>query len=69
VAMVINPTVSGTGTELFEEFLPGGTKKKAGGGGGDSLEYVLAPLTNYLVRLTNVSGSAQIAELVLEWYE
>lgn len=69
VAMVINPTVTGTGTELFEEFLPGGTKKKAGGGGGDSLEYVLAPLTNYLIRLTNVSGSAQIAELMLEWYE
>jgi len=69
VAMVINPTVNGTGTELFEEFLPGGTKKKAGGGSGDSLEYVLAPLTNYLVRLTNVSGSAQIADLVLEWYE
>ena len=69
VAMVINPTVSGTGTELFEEFLPGGIKKKAGGGDGDSLEYVLAPLTNYLVRLTNMSGSAQIAELILEWYE
>lgn len=69
VAMVINPTITGTGTELFEEFLPGGTKKKAGGGGGDSLEYVLAPLTNYLVRITNVSGSAQIAELILEWYE
>ena len=69
VAMVINPTITSTGTELFEEFLPGGTKKKAGGGGGDSLEYVLAPLTNYLIRLTNVSGSAQIAELMLEWYE
>ena len=69
VAMVINPTVTGTGTELFEEFIPGGAKKRAAGGSGDSLEYVLAPLTNYLVRLTNMSGSAQIAELVLEWYE
>ena len=69
VAMVINPTVTGTGTQLFREFSPGGVKSKAGGGGGNSLEYVLAPLTNYLIRITNVSGSAQVAELVLEWYE
>lgn len=69
VAMVIKPTITSTGTELLEEFLPGGTKKKAGGGGGEALEWVLSPLTNYLLRLTNISGSAQIAELSLEWYE
>lgn len=69
VAMVINPTVSNAGTQLFREFSPGGVKSKAGGGSGNSLEYVLAPLTNYLVRITNVSGSAQVAELILEWYE
>jgi hypothetical protein len=69
VAMTINPTVTSTGTELFEEFFPGGLKKKAGGGGGDALEYVIKPLTNYLIRLTNISGSAQTAEIMLEWYE
>ena len=69
VAMVLNPTINTIGTQLYKEFLPGGTKKRAGGGGGDSLEFILAPLTNYLVRLTNLSGSAQIAEITLEWYE
>ena len=69
VAMTINPTVTNTGTEIYEEFLPGGTKKKAGGGSGESLEFVIKPLTNYLIRLTNISGSAQTAEIVLEWYE
>lgn len=69
VAMTINPTVTATGTELYREFLPGGTKKKAGGNGGESLEFVFKPLTNYLVRLTNISGSAQVAEITLEWYE
>ena len=69
VAMTINPTVTATGTELYKEFLPGGVKKKAGGGGGESLEFVIKPLTNYLIRLTNISGSAQTAEVTLEWYE
>lgn len=69
VAMVTNPTVNTVGTELLKEFMPGGTKKRASGGGGNSLEYYLAPLTNYLVRLTNLSGSGQIAEIILEWYE
>ena len=38
-------------------------------GGGESLEFVIKPLTNYLIRLTNISGSAQTAEVALEWYE
>lgn len=68
-AALIDPTVSVTGTELFSELIPGGTKKQAGGGSGGSLEYILLPLTNYLIRLTNVSGLAQYATLELEWYE
>ena len=69
VAMAINPTVTGTGTLIDAQFLAGGIGKKAGGGGEQSLEYVLKPLTNYLVRMTNVNGTNHAGHLQLEWYE
>jgi hypothetical protein len=69
VAMVTNPTVNTLGTLINRQFVTGGTGKKASGGGGSSLEYVLAPLTNYLFRLTNVNGTAHTALIELEWYE
>lgn len=69
VAMVINPTVTTTGTLLDAQFLPGGVGKKAGGGDTQSLELVLKPLTNYLVRMTNVNGADHPGHLQLEWYE
>ena len=68
-AILINPTVSVTGTEIDAELVAGGAGKKSGGGGSSSLEVILNPLTTYLFRLTNVSGAAQMAELFLEWYE
>jgi hypothetical protein len=68
-AILINPTVTVTGTEIDAELVAGGAGKKSGGGGSSSLEIVLNPLTTYLFRLTNVSGAAQMAELFLEWYE
>jgi hypothetical protein len=66
---LINPTVTVTGTEIDAELVVGGAGKKSGGGGSNALEMVLNPLTTYLFRLTNVSGTAQMAELFLEWYE
>jgi len=33
------------------------------------LEYVLAPLTNYMFRLTNADTSSHTALIELEWYE
>jgi hypothetical protein len=68
-AILINPTVTVTGTEIDAELVAGGSGKKSGGGGTNALEIVLNPLTTYLFRLTNVSGAAQMAELFLEWYE
>ena len=68
-AILINPTVTVTGTEIDAELVAGGSGKKSGGGGAGSLEIILNPLTTYLFRLTNVSGTAQMAELFLEWYE
>ena len=69
VAMVINPTVNTTGTLIDAQFLPGGVGKKSGGGDAQSLELVLKPLTNYLVRMTNVNGTDHPGHLQLEWYE
>jgi hypothetical protein len=68
-AILINPTVTVTGTEIDAEIIAGGSGKKSGGAGSNALEMVLNPLTTYLFRLTNVSGAAQMAELFLEWYE
>ena len=68
-AILINPTVTVTGTEIDSEILAGGSGKKSGGAGSSALEIVLNPLTTYLFRLTNVSGTAHMAELFLEWYE
>ena len=69
VAMVTNPTVNTLGTLINRQFVTGGTGKKSSGGGAETLEYVLAPLTNYLFRLKNVNGTAHTALLELEWYE
>ena len=68
-AILINPTVTVTGTEIDAELVAGGAGKKSGGGGSGALEIILNPLTTYLFRLTNVSGTAHMAELFLEWYE
>ena len=69
VALAINPTVTNAGTLLDAQFLAGGVGKKAGGGGIGSLEFVLKPLTNYLVQLKNANGTNHGGHLALEWYE
>jgi hypothetical protein len=68
-AILVNPTVTSTGTTLLEQILIGGTGKKAGGADMSSPRLVLKPLTTYLFRLTNVNGTAHAAEIILEWYE
>jgi hypothetical protein len=68
-AILVNPTVTSTGTTLLEQILIGGTGKKAGGADMHSARLVLKPLTTYLFRLTNVNGTAHAAEMILEWYE
>ena len=69
VAMVTNPTINTLGTLLDEQAAPSGGGPKSGGAASAGLEYVLAPLTNYHFRLTNVSGQPKMAVLTLEWYE
>jgi hypothetical protein len=68
-AAVLNPTISSTGTMLGSFLIIGGEKKKASGGDMSTASLILKPLTNYLLRLTNVSGAAQAAEMTITWYE
>jgi hypothetical protein len=68
-AILINPTVTTTGTAITGEFLAGGTGGQASGAAAFSFQYVLAPLTTYLFRLTNRSGQAHMAHVMIEWYE
>lgn len=68
-AVTIGPTVNSTGNLLLKEILIGGQGKKAGGGDVGSSDLMLKPLTQYLVRITNFSGAANAAEMILEWYE
>lgn len=68
-AILINPTVTNTGTLLDAQFIAGGVGKKAGGGNSFATEQVFSPLTTYLFRLTNVNGTAHMAHLHIEWYE
>jgi hypothetical protein len=68
-AMVTNPTINTLGTLIDEQAAPSGGGPKSGGAASAGLEYVLASLTNYHFRLTNVSGQSKMAVLTLEWYE
>jgi hypothetical protein len=68
-AALINPTVTSVGTALTGEFLSGGSGGQAGGAAAFSFQYVLSPLTTYLFRLTNRSGQAHMAHIMIEWYE
>lgn len=65
------PTLSADGTELLTQLLAGGSGifLSPGAQSGFEQEWVLDPDTDYVVRLTNVSGSNQPAELQLDFYE
>lgn len=68
-AILLNPTVTTLGTEKYASFIPGGVGGASTGGGGRSFEFLLAPLTTYLFRLTNVDGASHMAHVILTWYE
>lgn len=68
--VVHTPTITSTGTLLESAFAPGGTGHKAGGGGGGFTgEFVTQFSKVYLVRVKNVSGSAQIVQANIWLYE
>jgi len=68
-AITVGPTVTNVGTLVLKQILLGGSGKKAGGGDSGSSNLILKPLTSYLIRLTNVNGTAHAAEVIVEWAE
>lgn len=70
VGVRVGMTIGAVGTLLENEFMPGRTGPLAVGGASSTRdEWVLAPSTVYLVRITNRSGGAQPMSLAAEWYE
>lgn len=65
------PTVTVDGTQLHEEFVPGGHGNQGSGGRANFEEFVLKrDVTDYLTRATNKSGgAADLGLLLLTWYE
>jgi hypothetical protein len=69
VTLTHTPTITGDGTQLASGVILGGTGGMASGGSVTPQEWLLAQSTNYLVRLTNVSGQAQVAQLTIDFYD
>ena len=64
------PTLTDDGTQLFYSEILGGTGGNAVGGNVSSFkEWILAPSTNYLLRLTNTSGQARVAIISIDFYD
>ena len=68
------PTITGDGTQLYVDFVPGGSGVFGAGGtaGGpirSGTEVILKQSTNYLVRVTNTSGGAIDLSMGLGFYE
>ena len=73
-ALYASPTITDVGTQIFTLWVPPtgtGTGQSANGtdGVGQGGEWILAPETKYLVRLTNNSGSTIDWSHEFSWYE
>ena len=68
-AIIVNPTVTSTGTLLGSYIIQGGVGKKAAGGTMSGSSIIMKPLTNYLLRITNKDNQDHAAEIVMSWFE
>lgn len=67
--MVSNPSISDLGTRLISQMLPAGSRNQASGGASSfEAEWILQTGINYLMRVTNRSGSAQVAFVGCDHY-
>ena len=64
----VGPTVTLVGDTLFHWFVPGGTRKDVGQSWGEA-EWILAPGTLYMFRVTNRSGGAIQFSFSIAWSE
>ena len=66
--VLINPTVGTLGDIIYEDLILGGS---GGNAAGATLrgDYALIDDVSYLFRLTNTTGQAHIAELMIQWIE
>lgn len=70
VAVVVGPTVTGTGTVIDGEFHPGGSGGNAQGGViRIETEDIFRIGTSYLFRVINRAGQAKKFSVELQWYE
>ena len=69
VTITLGPTVTDDGTTLYDGVIPGGSILGSGGSSGSFEEWVLKPDTDYLVRLTNISGVTINVGQVIDFYE
>ena len=67
--IVNEPTSVTTNGTIYQEIIPGGGILISPGGSVVSEPYLLKKNTSYLFELTNNAGSAQIAEIQLQWCE
>ena len=66
------PTHSNIGAELNGSVIPGGSGHPLAAAGGvarTNTEWILHPDRNYLARITNKSGGAVVASMMVQWYE
>lgn len=63
-------TLSANGTELDQEYVPGGVGfVRVGGGAKTSEEWILGKSTEYAIVVTNNSGLTTNISISAEWYE
>ena len=67
-----SPTITATGAiTMVNRIIPAGAtaQTRVGGQSSKGVEWVLAPETDYLLRITNTSGGNIPISTVFEWYE
>lgn len=64
------PTINVLGANIFQAFLPGGTKKEAVGGvRTNGQEWIFKKGIDYLIRVTNRGGADKDVSIETEYYE